>query len=324
MKCLTISDSWPGCHAYFSGAEYVAEAAHPDGHPIVTLKKDRESDIKLDQVTAPLSGIKEIGANLPVDLVCWLSLLGKILKHRPDHIYLHGHYLYIPAIAIAKILRIPVTYFVSDYFPFCPRTYLTCGRGRSWACGSCKCKHKLVPGLANLLTHISMLIFRWANKYPVMNALTKTSAARMPYYGIARDRIVVSYPFRMPEINRHPKEPWQRKKVFYGGSMSLENGVEILKAAMLEIVLFKPIFIVATGQSRKEALEKMDGCDLVCLPFQFNKDFGPMILLEALALGKKVLVSDLGSAREFVPPEALVKDYSNPQEWRRRILECLI
>jgi glycosyltransferase involved in cell wall biosynthesis len=322
MIYLTISDSWPGCHAYFSGAEYVAEAAHPAGHPIVTLKKDRESDIKLDQVAAPLRGIKEIVANLPVDLVCWLSLLGKILKHRPDHIYLHGHYLYIPAIAIAKMLRIPVTYFVSDYFPFCPRTYLSCGRGRSWECGSCKCKHKLVPGLANLLTYISMLVFRWANKYPTMNALTKTSADRMPYYGIARNRIVIKYPFQIPEINRATEGAWQ-KKVFYGGSMSPENGFEILKAAMLGIDWKRSGLVVATGLARKEALEKMDGCDLVCLPFQFNKDFGPMILLEALALGKKVLVSDLGSAREFAPPDALVKDYSNPQEWRRRILECL-
>ena len=65
---------------------------------------------------------------------------------------------------------------------------------------------------------------------------------------------------------------------------------------------------------------------MAVIPHQWPKEFGPVILVEALALGKPVITSAIGATHEFVKDGEngfLVKDYANPDAFADRIIDLL-
>ena len=69
-------------------------------------------------------------------------------------------------------------------------------------------------------------------------------------------------------------------------------------------------------RDNEEALDIISKCKVVVVPHQWPKEFGPVILLEAMALGKPVITSKIGATDEFVSDGEdgfLVEDYRSPK-----------
>jgi glycosyltransferase involved in cell wall biosynthesis len=65
---------------------------------------------------------------------------------------------------------------------------------------------------------------------------------------------------------------------------------------------------------------------VVVVPHQWAKEFGPVILLEAMALGKPVITSKIGATEEFVVDGEngfLVSDFKNAGVFAEKLVRLL-
>jgi glycosyltransferase involved in cell wall biosynthesis len=181
-------------------------------------------------------------------------------------------------------------------------------------------------------------------------ALTEPSKQRMVNYGIPQEKINIIYHYRLAELCNTDVSISSPSAVFVGW-LCEENGTDVLIEAFILVVRKIPhakLYLVGEGsgpfikrikrriaegnitnnvvflgkKDNKEALSIISKCDVVVVPHQWAKEFGPVILLEAMALGKPVITSKIGATEEFVQNGEsgfLIDQYTKPQEFAKNI-----
>lgn len=209
-----------------------------------------------------------------------------------------------------------------------------------------------VPGrLAGALLSLRAAEFRYfLKKVSLFIALSETSKKRLVDSGIPDGKVRVVYHYQMSEPGK-TREAVESPAAVFVGWLSEENGTGILIDAFAEVVAERRdarLYLVGEGgedyvaalkrkaaglgmadsvfflgrKDNEEALAIVSACDVVVVPHQWPKEFGPIILVEALALGKPVVTSGIGAPWEFVSDGDngfIVGDYSNPTAFAGKI-----
>jgi len=199
--------------------------------------------------------------------------------------------------------------------------------------------------LVKLLLHWRAMEFNYfLKRISAFVALSNVSKQRLIDYGIPEEKIKVIYHYRISSPGETVEDIRSPSAVFVGW-LSEENGIGVLIKAFAQVaseIKEAKLYLVGTGnenfvsrvkteisefqidgniiflgkKQNQEALAIMSKCDFVVVPHQWAKEFGPIIVLEALALGKPVIASKIGATHEFVKESEngfLVKDYRNPK-----------
>jgi glycosyltransferase involved in cell wall biosynthesis len=184
--------------------------------------------------------------------------------------------------------------------------------------------------------------------------LTKLSKQRLVGYGIPDEKINIIYHYRLAKP-RESNVSISNPSAVFAGWLSEENGTDILVKAFALTVREIPhakLYLVGTGsdsfieqlkkhiaagnvtdnviflgnRDNQEALSIISKCDVVVVPHQWAKEFGPVILLEAMALGKPVITSKIGATEEFVVNGKngfLVSDFKNAGVFAEKLVRLL-
>lgn len=184
--------------------------------------------------------------------------------------------------------------------------------------------------------------------------LSNISKNRLVNYGIPSEKVRLIYHYKLATL-KETKENIGTPSAVFVGWLSEENGIDILIKAfgfVAKKIKEAKLYLVGTGRDNfitniktdiallnivdnviflgkrenGEALSIISKCDLAVVPHQWPKEFGPIILLEALALGKPVITSRIGATTEFVSDGEngfLITDHTNPQAFADRLLQLL-
>ncbi|MFH1716072.1 MAG: glycosyltransferase family 4 protein [Planctomycetota bacterium] len=184
--------------------------------------------------------------------------------------------------------------------------------------------------------------------------LTNISRNRLVEYGIPGEKIRVIYHYKLASPGPTDVKVVRPAAVF-AGWLSEENGTDILVEAFArtaKTVGRANLYLIGTGagwfedkikrriadcgitdrviflgkKENPEVLSIISQCDVVVVPHQWPKEFGPVILLEALAMGKPVVTSRIGATEEFVEDGEnglLVSDYNRPEAFAEKLTVLL-
>jgi glycosyltransferase involved in cell wall biosynthesis len=214
-----------------------------------------------------------------------------------------------------------------------------------------KCANMTPKFVAEGVLALRKLIFnRYNRKVDHFIALSERSRQRLVNYGIPEDKVSVIYHYKLTNIEADSQEIVSPCVVF-AGWLSEENGVDVLVEAFLEslkAVSEAKLYLIGTGKeefisrlnmriaehhaeksvvflgkkSNPQVLHAISKCDTVVVAHQWAKEFGPVILLEALALGKPVITSKIGATEEYVKDGEtgfLISDHTNPHAFSEKI-----
>lgn len=380
MKIAIISDHLPGYHTIWSGAELIAitlndilQKAGVETYFLTSTYTAQENRTvqNVFQINTPLKKYEIIIQNFPVDIAALWSLFRTLKEKKPDAVHINGKYLYLPAIIVCSILKIPFVYTVADYFIFCPRVIIrkpdgsNCEKYHGTDCSVCLgemkegwIKNILLKTPPVVLSPFLLLrkwIFNYYNKkVNSYIALSNTSKNRLVEYGIHPDKVKIVYHYYLKEPSP-TNECIDPCSAVFVGWLSLENGTDILVKAFLLVLKDLPnakLYLVGTGKERfvaqlkericahnaqnnilflgkkenQEALSILQKCAVVVVPHQWPKEFGPIVLIEAAALGKPVITSNIGASHEFITDAVsgfLVSAFNDPDAFAEKIIHLL-
>lgn len=184
--------------------------------------------------------------------------------------------------------------------------------------------------------------------------LSNTSKKRLINYGIPIEKVKLIYHYKLATPGE-TKENIEGPSAVFVGWLSKENGIDILIRAFAlarKKVGNAILYLVGTGNNdlmekikreiadlnvadnvifigkkdNQEALSIISKCDVAVIPHQWPKEFGPLILIESLALGKPVITSKIGATVEFVIDGVngfLVEDYRSPEAFAEKLVRLL-
>lgn len=184
--------------------------------------------------------------------------------------------------------------------------------------------------------------------------LSNISKNRLVNYGIPAEKVKLVYHYKLATLKETEENIATPSAVFVGW-LSEENGTDILIKAfgfVANKIKQAKLYLVGTGKDNfitniktdiarlnivdnviflgkrenREALSIISKCDIAVVPHQWPKEFGPLIVLEAMALGKPVITSRIGATDEFVKDREngfLISDYKNPEAFAEKILYLL-
>ncbi|MBI5809844.1 MAG: glycosyltransferase family 4 protein [Deltaproteobacteria bacterium] len=380
MKIAIVSDSLPGYHWTWSGAEIIAltlaDMLKGGGCEIffITPPLDRPSPdggYEVCPVRTPLRRLGALSRNFPVDLQAIMDIRKVLKKKKPDIVHINAKYLFLPALIVCSRLGIRAVFTVPDYFIFCPTTFIR--RPDGSGCASyhgkdcCKCLSVLgngflkkiigsMPGvfMRSLLALRAKEFDYFLKKLSAYVVLSESSRKRLVDYGIPEEKIKLIYHYRLAAL-RDTEEAITNPSAVFAGWLSEENGIDVLVKAFIQVQKAVPdakLYLVGTGKhdfvgrlkketakagitdsvvflgkkENREALSVISKCDVTVVPHQWPKEFGPVILIEALALGRPVIASRTGAADEFMADGEngfLIEDYRNPGAFAEKLERLL-
>ncbi|MEE9543848.1 MAG: glycosyltransferase family 4 protein [Thermodesulfobacteriota bacterium] len=209
----------------------------------------------------------------------------------------------------------------------------------------------LIQGLLTIRARVFDHFLKKVSAYVV---LSESSKKRLVEYGIPKEKIRLIYHYKLA-TPRETKEEITNPSAVFVGWMSEENGTDILVRAFLmarKKVAGAKLYIVGTGKDdfeeglkkeiaeagltgsvsflgkkdNQEALSIISKCDVAVVPHQWPKEFGPVILVEALALGKPVITSKVGATGEYMVDGEngfLIEEYRSPEAFAEKLLILL-
>lgn len=364
MKICLASDQLVGYHKNWSGAEMVcqhlANILKKENQEIIFITTKFDNKVESSGIfQLPRFNIK------PLFLKKFLAPFSRIsgfiysfyylLKENPDIVhFFHSNYLSIPVMLSAWVLRIPIVFSVLDYFIICPRNNLRldngeiCDKLEGWHCRQC-------ISLPNLLERF--IIRRLFKKIKGIITFTGTSKSRLIKYGIPADKIRVIYTYGLSltsAIKDKKETEINSNTILFVGAFSKYKGIDILIQAFSKIVKEIPnsrLMIVGMGyewervrikkiigdlglqdyisflgkKKNEEVLRLILESEVVVVPEQWPSDFGPLILVEAMAAGRPVVASQIGAIPEFIKDghNGFLVEYDNPEQFAKKIVWLL-
>lgn len=180
--------------------------------------------------------------------------------------------------------------------------------------------------------------------------LSEVSRKRLVDYGVPEEKVRLIYHYRVAAPHE-TAEAIEGPSAVFAGWLSEENGTDVLIRAFAlasRRVRNARLYLVGTGKDdfvhklKREAEElgvsgrvvflgKRDNrktlsiisrSDVVVVPHQWPKEFGPVIVVEALALGKPVVTSRIGATGEFVRDGEngfLINDHRSPEAFAGKL-----
>ncbi len=189
--------------------------------------------------------------------------------------------------------------------------------------------------------------------------LSKTSKRRLEqYYGLTSDRIRVIYHYQLEHKEEGAKPsglPFERPTVLFVGWVNELRGLHIIIEAMPRIVKQIPksqLLVVGSeednqyvarirsmieakklgrhvgllGKKRnKEVLHFISRSGVIVVPLQWPNEFGPLILVEAMSLGKPVVASRIGATPEFIEDgfNGFLVAHNEPKQFAEKVIWLL-
>ena len=257
MKVIHLTDTLPGAHKKWGGAERVAEktidlaAKFGAENMVFCLKPDiwnknypffvlRTMEERFGWRVA--SAIRSI---LPFDFLAYFETLKLLKKIKPDVVHLHNvSEISLAPILAAKRLKIKVALAVYDYWYFCPKRILIkkdgalCRDFHGIACQGCF-EPKRLPRIENLFLPLRRKIFDYfLNKIDKFLTLSEASKNLLADYGISKDRIVVIPAPITPVFEKAISG--DSKKIIFAAWLSPHKGLHIILEAMPEVLQSAP------------------------------------------------------------------------------------
>jgi len=357
MRICLVSDNLVGYHKKWSGAEMVcevlAESLDRDKHDLVffttSIDKD-EGKKKIYQIPTLVAGesfIKKTLAPFYI-FVGMLYALVFLRESRPDIVnFLHSNYLFIPIILACRILNIPTVFTFLDYYMICPRATLRKSDGE--ICQSIEGKSCLECISRIKYMERSFLKFL-RNKLDGVITFTETSKNRLIKHGFSPDKIKIVYTYNIPQGFERKTANAEKDSILVIASFNEHKGLHVVLKAFSKVLLKFPLAklkVIGQGnavdterinklvgelgiigsmeflgqKSNEEVLNIILKNEVVLVPEQWPSEFGPLALVEAMALGRSVVGSDIGSIPDFVKDGVngfLVK-YDSPEAFAEKI-----
>lgn len=216
MKICLVSDTLPGFHKIWSGAETVcvnlSDTLKMEGCEVFFLtypfdyrieKKD-----KIYELISPLRSSERTKRLLPFDPFSFLHCLAIFLRERPDLVHIHGKACFTAVAAAARLLGVKVVFSVLDYFLICLHNTLInregeiCSQVLGMACEPCKYPAQESASWVRRLAWKYSIWQRAAFKRYLSNrldgiiALSETSRRRLIEHGIRPELISANYYYR--------------------------------------------------------------------------------------------------------------------------------
>jgi glycosyltransferase involved in cell wall biosynthesis len=281
---------------------------------------------------------------------------------RPDLIQLYKfNSLSFSVMDSAIELNIPLILTVYDYWYFCPAGFFIdingniCDREKK-NCLKCNAYREFVPFFRRMIRLRNQFIERYIKKISRFVVLSDSSARILNECGIPENKITIIPQVLQSDVSEEPNVPSKIESgsIFFAGWMDFKKGLHVIIKAMPKIVeripevklyvLFpggsseyqKKIYelinslglkekIILIGKTpREKFLSKLRKTNCVIIPEQWE-NMSPVILMEAMALGKPVVASSIGGIPEFAQDKVtgfLVKRDS-PDEFADKITTIL-
>lgn len=273
-------------------------------------------------------------------------------KIKPDVVnFLHSNYLFVPVMLAAKILKIPTVFTFLDYYLICDRgTFLlpdgqVCDQLEGKVCQRCASKTKL----------IERRLMKWLRKdLKGIITFTETSKKRLIKHGFLREKIKVVYIYAIPKEFEGKTRNKKPDSVLVTAFFSPHKGLHIVLKAWQKVVRAVPsakLTVVGSGspedkqrienlvkelgigdsveflgqKENEEVLNMILEHEIAAVPEQWPSEFGPLVLVEALALGTPAVASRVGSAPDFIEDgvNGFLVEYDNPSQFAGKII-CLL
>jgi len=300
--------------------------------------------------------------NFPMDIFSILSSIKVLKRLKPDIIHLHTKYLFLPVLISAIVLKIPLVLTVLDYFIICPANILKKPDGQicvDFHGARClQCFSQSNRFLKKLFFYYRAVLFDYLiRKLDAIVALSETSKARLEQYGLPGSKIKVIYHYQLDyKASYHKREDVssQNSTILFVGSLYEHKGLHVLIQAMPYIVrdiLNAKLMVVGAGspaymdrikndienlgiaeyiqflgkKENKEVMHLIKKSDVVVVPEQWPNDFGPVILVEAMALAKPVVASRIGGTPEFIEDgvSGFLVAHAQPKQFAEKIIWLL-
>lgn len=246
-------------------------------------------------------------------------------EQRPDVVHVHNPFpLLSPSIFYAtKKANVPVVWTLHNYRTFCANGLLF-RDGKS--CEEClgrlpfpavahRCYRGSAAGSAVVATSIAVHSRggTWLNKVDRFIALTEFSRSKFVQAGLPAEKISVKPNF-VPDPPRVEVIP--QKCALFIGRLSVEKGVKTLVDSWRNVD--KPLFIIGDGPDRLSleqsapanvhflghlprdaVLHEMAAAEIIIVPSIWYENC-PMVVVEAMALGKPIVASRIGALAEII------------------------
>ena len=324
----------------------------------VTHPGDKRLPGNVYSIPTPFDKIEYLKKFLPFDPVSFFSSLIVLRKMKPDIIHFHCHLLFLPVLASAKLLGIPTVLTTLDHWNICPNGTLSrpdntiCDSFQGSQCGECF-PRQLPLFSRKILGNLRAKVFdRSLRACDCVIALTHTSQAVLEKYGLPRSQLITIYHYQLGnKIPNNNITPFEQPTILFVGSLLRYKGLHIILQSLPSIISkindAKLLIVGSSADNRYKseinALIKRTGIEnnvsflgkldnekvleiiarshVVVVPEQWSSSFGPVVLVEAMALGKPVIASRIGSTPEFIDDgvSGFLVEYDKPEQFTDRI-----
>jgi len=252
-----------------------------------------------------------------------------IQNFRPDIMHVHNYWLILtPSIlAAAKDCNVATVLTLHNYRLICPGNQMLCNGSICEACihGSPwrVLLHRCFPGKSFLKSYLSLVLYSATKKNLFLNdwvdayiALSAFGRSKFIEAGLLHDKIFVKPNFMTAPLEITPKVSINFKGALFAGRLSQEKGITTLLKAWaglnypLQIAGDGPLFDRMKNEapasveflgwcSHEEIIKRLSEAAFFVFPSEWYEGF-PLSLLEAMALGKAIIASDLGPRSEMI------------------------
>lgn len=277
-------------------------------------------------------------------------------QFKPDIFHLHNFWMRMtPSVfAAAKERAIPTVHTLHNFRMICPGTQLLYKNRPCEDClrdghfSRCLLRHCFLGG-SGLKTFLSFRLYREIRRRHFLDkevdafiALTEFSRTKFIQGGLPAEKIFVKPNFLADPTSSVPLQPAPSEpSALFIGRLSPEKGIAELLDAWEGIHI--PLVVVGQGDlekslraralpnvrftgnlSRAEVLQQLARCSFLLFPSVWYETFG-LTLIEAMAMGRPIVASDLGGRRDILQDgkQGFLYDPFRPQALKNTILKMI-